>query len=332
MIIPASNEFVLKIYNQFSTKKAMKISKRELYDYSLYSLLEFISFDSNKEQFVLKTVKGPVKQEIAIHRFVNDFSINGAKFIAGYSSDFLNLHLIIMEYVKELEPVYNYEDKELVPYYAELAHDLGYLHFESTRSIGKLKRDFAVSEYDDIYYGKLLDKYTEKLPMLSQEIKNELYLTPDIIEKFLQKGELIKKGLKRIHDLRRTLVHGDFDIGNIFVKPIDNNGMKIIAIDWGLSHIDLPIIDMANLLNSLINLSKDDQNYILESYLEVAKKKFPKNYSLNNFQTLGTMLHRIFFIDFQLNTLETTSNSVEEYYEQIHNALDSLISLVDKID
>ena len=168
--------------------------------------------------------------------------------------------------------------------------------------------------------------------MLSKEIKNELYLTQDIIDKFLQKSEVLKKALSRIKDLKRTLVHGDFDIGNIFIKSANNGDMQIIAIDWGLSHIDLPIIDMANFLNSLVNITPDDCNFILESYLEVTKKKFPKNYSLSDFQTLGMILHRMFFIDFQLNTLETTSNSVDEYYEQIHNALNSLITMVDKMD
>ena len=332
MIIPASNDFILKVYNQFSSKKAQRIIKREVYDYSLYSMLEFITFDASEEKYVLKTLKGSVKHEIAIHRFVNDFSINGAKFIAGYSSDFLNLHFIIMEYMEEIQPVYNYDDKDLVHYYAELAQNLGTFHVKSNKFIKKLKSDFSVTEFNENYYRNLIDKYIEKLPMLSVEIKNELYLTNDIIEQFLQKSEQIKKAFIRMQNLHRTLVHGDFDIGNIFLRPSNNNRMQIVAIDWGLSHIDLPIVDMANLLNSLNTLSNSDRSFILESYLRVAKKKFPRNYSLHNFQALGMMLHRVFFIEFQLNTLETSSSSVEEYYEQIHNALVSLINLVDKCE
>ena len=331
MIIPASNDFLVKIFNQYSTGKVKEITKRELYDYSLYSMLEFIAFDNIDEIYVLKTLKRPVKHEIEIHKFVNNFAINGAHFIAGYSSDFLNLHFIIMEYIKDISPVYNYDDKELVEFYAELAKNLGLLHVNSKKYIQSLKKNNII-EFSLKYYDDLLDKFAEKLPMLSAEIKNDLYLTPDIIEQFLQKKELIKKKLLRIQNLRRTLVHGDFDVGNIFLRPINNNEKKIMAIDWGLSHIDLPIVDMANLLNSLKILSSDDRNYILESYLKIAQKEFPKNYSLNNFQDLGMMLHRLFFIEFQLNTLETSSNSVDEYYEQIHNALVSLTDLVEKID
>lgn len=235
-----------------------------------------------------------------------------------------------MEYVKDLTPVYNFDDKELIDYYVELAKNLANFHVNSKKFINKLKM-LNVTEFNFIHYENLVDKFAEKLPMLSAEIKNDLYLTSDIIEQFKQNIEQIKKSLTLLHGLRRTLVHGDFDIGNIFIRQDQNDTMKIMAIDWGLSHIDLPIVDMANLLNSLNNLKIDTRNHILESYLSIAKKEFPRNYTLNNFQDLGMMLHSLFFIEFQLNTLETSSRSVEEYYEQIHNSLSSLITLSDKL-
>lgn len=332
MIIPASNDIILRVYNQFSPVKASKITKREVYDYSLYSMLEFITFDTSQKKYVLKTLKESVKQEIAIHRFVTNFAINGSKFVAGYTSDFLNLHFIIMEYIEDIQPVYNFDDRDLIDCYAELATNLGILHVESNRFIRKLKKEFLVSEFNFDFYQSLIDKFTEKLPMLSAEIKNDLYLTPEIIEHFLQNKELIKNSLVKVKDLHKTLVHGDFDIGNIFIKPKNGDELQIFAIDWGLSHIDLPIVDVANLLNSLNILSGDNRNFILESYMRVAQKKFPRNCDLNNFQNLGMMLHRLFFIEFQLNTLERSNSSVEEYYEQIHNALVSLIDLSDKVD
>ena len=94
-------------------------------------MLEYISFDNNPEVFVLKTLKRTLKHEIPIHQYINNYSINGAKFLAGYSSDFYNLHFIIMEYINDLEPVYNYDDSDLVNYYCELAQQLAFLHVNS---------------------------------------------------------------------------------------------------------------------------------------------------------------------------------------------------------
>lgn len=331
MIIPASDEFVIKIFNQVTSEKVKSITYRKLYDYSRYSMLEILSFDNKDKKYVLKTLKRPVKHEIAIHRFVNNFPINGAKFVAGYSSNFLNLHFIVMEFIENLIPIYNFEDKDLIEDYAELSKNLASFHVNSTKFL-KINKKLRVYNFDYDYYNNLIGKFNEKIPVLGKTINHELYLTPDIIERFKQKKEVIEKTLIKIKPLKRTLVHGDFDIGNIFFKIQDDQNKKIIAIDWGLSHIDLPIIDMANLLNSLETITEDDRKYIYECYLRVAQKKFPKNYSLTDFQTFGMILHRLFFIEYQLTTLETSSTSMEEYYEQIHNAMHSLCSLVDDLN
>ena len=333
MIIPASDEFVIKTFNSFKNDKVKELTKREFYDTSLYSMLEFISFDNHSEKFVLKSLKRTLKHEIPIHHFVNNYSINGANILASFSSDFYNLHFIIMEYINDLEPVYNYDDADLVDHYSELAKHLAFLHVNSSRNLKQLKDE--VIEFSYLYYLDLLAKFAEKLPMLSKKINHELYLTEDIIDQFLNSLGNIRNVILKTNQLRRTLVHGDFDVGNIFFKPMQmgnsqNIKRQITAIDWGLSHIDFPIVDLANLLNSLKMISESDRNYILESYLKIGRKKFPKNFALENFETIGMILHHLFFIDFQLNTLETSSNNIEEYYEQIHRALESLIELSTK--
>lgn len=330
MIIPASNEFIIKTLNQVSLLKVQNVTSREVYDYSRYSMLEFLSFDNKDKKYVLKTVRSPLKHEIAIHRFINEFPINGANFIVGFTSDFLNLHFILMEYIENLTPVYSFDDQDLIEDYAQLASNLAYFHVNATKYIKNAKK-LQVIDYNYDYYLKLLDKFCEKIPVLSKEIAHDLYLTPDIVERYLNNTEKIKHQLFRIKPLKRTLVHGDFDIGNIFFK-VTGDHRQIMAIDWGLSHIDHPIVDMANLLHSLEALSFDSRDYILDSYLHVAGKKFPRNYEMNDFQSLGMILHRLFFIGYQLDTLETSSTSMEEYYEEMHNALDSLCQIIEKLD
>ena len=334
MIIPASNDFVVKTYNISTRNTVRELTKREFYDTSLYSMLEFISFDNLDDTFVLKTLKRPLRHEIAVHKFVNDYAINGAKLVAGYTSEFYNLHFIIMEFIKNIEPVYNFDGHDLIEHYIELAQHLAYLHVNTRGSIKKIIKD--IPEFSHTFYLNLLDKFSEKLPMLSKEIDNELYLTHDIIEEFIASIEKIRISILKTSELRRTLVHGDFDVGNIFFKPTTKNGVltknnkQIIAIDLGLSHIDFPIVDLANLLNSL-HLSQSDREDLLQSYLIITKSKFPKNFALYNLETIGMILHHLFFIEFQLNTLETSSTNIEEYYEQIHHALEKLIELSNEI-
>lgn len=334
MIIPPSNDFVVKTYNISTHNNVREITKREFYDTSLYSMLEFISFDNKDKTYVLKTLKRPLKHEIVVHKFVNEYSINGAKFLSGYTSEFYNLHFIIMEFVKDIQPVYNFEDSEQIGHYCELAQHLSYLH---TNARGSIKKELKnIPEFNHNFYLNLLDKFSEKLPMLSKKINNELYLTHDIVEQFISSIEKIRISILKTTDLRRTLVHGDFDVGNIFFRPETKNGTltrnnrKIMAIDWGLSHIDFPIVDIANLLHSL-NLNPDDREKVLQSYFLISKGKFPKNFSLDNFETIGMILHHLFFIEFQLNTLETSSTNIDEYYEQIHHALENLIDLSNNI-
>jgi len=44
--------------------------------------------------------------------------------------------------------------------------------------------------------------------------------------------------------LPRTLVHGDFDTGNVVMISED----RIAALDWGLAHCNVPLIDVAHMV------------------------------------------------------------------------------------
>jgi len=87
--------------------------------------------------------------------------------------------------------------------------------------------------------------------------------------------------------LHPTLVHGDFDPGNLICQP---NG-SITVLDWGLSHISTPLIDLAHMVE---RFDEPTRFRLVADYFDSVA--FDLNLPERNAIRFGGVIHRAFFV------------------------------------
>ena len=209
-----------------------------------------------------------------------------------------------------------------INYYKTIADKLASFHLKYS-NISNLKNHdipiFGIPRYLEI-----IDKLGNRLKILSDTENHEYLLDKDLVKEFNNYIGSIKAYLDPFKETIMTLVHGDFDTGNIIVSRTDKD---IYAIDYGLSHIDLPIIDIAHLLTATemnINIRRE----IFEIYFEKTSKLFPSTMSLQDVRNAGRIMHLLFFLDWYLFAIEKKIVPPNFYFEQIHHRVTYLVELL----
>ncbi len=90
-----------------------------------------------------------------------------------------------------------------------------------------------------------------------------------------------------------TLVHGDFDPGNL--ARLDDG--RVAALDWGLGHANVPLVDLAHMIGAL---DAESRIPIAAAYLEALDLPAPyaatSEAAIARLVELGDQLHKVFFI------------------------------------
>lgn len=264
-----------------------------------------------------------LKNEILVHQYASDYKINGAQFIFGHSEP--SLHFILMEKIDDILPIFFIDSEEVKPFFSRITKILAKFHLDSSRDVQMLK-NLGVSELGSQFYVGILNKIKHKVRKLSKRMNHPYYLTEDLVSEFESKHKKVEKSLKAHPKGNLALIHGDFDFGNFFVKNIN----EICVLDWGMGRIDDPIIDIANLLNSLEDYGSDFQNLILKSYKEIAKPLLHRKLNLYHIRLTGTLKHLLFFLNFQLNLIESFVDPMY-FIDQINREVTEILELVKKI-
>jgi hypothetical protein len=297
------------------------VKSRRILDQNPYAILEVLDFvDIPAKSYILKSVVPAFRHEIAIHRYASNFKLNGAQFIFGHSADLLQF--ILMEKIDDLIPIHFIDPEESRPYFTHLAQNLAKFHLESVSKLSSFKTK-GVSEYGVSEYLEIIKTIGFRIKRSSEEMDHPYYLPQELILDFLSSLRKVQKPLQSQSKGQLSLIHGDFDFGNIFVKNIN----EICVLDWGMGRIDHPIIDIANLLNGLQSYGVDFQSSILQAYLKTARPLIDKKVEVSSLQFIGTLMHLFFFLDYQLNMIASFIDPMY-YIDQIHREVTQIIDLV----
>jgi len=304
----------------------LNAKSRKTIDKNPFAVLESISFAEQPEKFyILKSVLPMLKHEIHIHRYANQFQLNGARLVYGFTSTSglnTDLNFILMEKIENLTPMYLVSNEEAKDHYLTIAERLAEFHLTSKKQIKSLK-NLGVTVHGIKWYQNIIAVITKKVKKLSLKMNHEYLLPLHLAEEFDASIHTINKMLIPFKKSNLILVHGDFDIGNLFLKENNN----ICAIDWGMGHIDNPMIDIAHLVNSLGDFDIGAKRDIFSAYFTIARKLYPKNMEMHFIRVVGTLMHILFFLNFQLYAID---NLVEAnyYFEQIHTRVKHLVSIL----
>ncbi|MHA2363997.1 MAG: phosphotransferase [Candidatus Hodarchaeales archaeon] len=321
MVEKPTNSVLENHLSKLSQTRNLSVKSRNDLDKNPFAHLETLFFHEQPETpYILKSVVPYFSSEIHVHRHANRCTVNGARLIYGYT-DSEELNFILMEKIQDLKPIYLVPQDESIQYYYEIAEKLADFHLRSQKSVKSLKK-LNVHHYGTKWYQKNIKEIAKNICELSDKINHEIFLSKGLVKKFEQSIQSLKEMFKPFEKSKLTVVHGDFDVGNIFIK-----NDTVCAIDWGMGHLDAPMIDIAHLVNALGDLDIGTRRSIFAEYFERARKLYPKNVSMHYIRNVGTLMHILFFLNFQLYAVQHLVNP-DYFYEQIHNRVKHLVDLL----
>ena len=114
-----------------------------------------------------------------------------------------------------------------------------------------------------------------------------------------------------------TLVHGDFDPGNLIRLPAGG----VAALDWGLSHVNTPWVDLAHMVE---RFEDPVRSRLVDRYLELGAET--PNISGDTAVTLGGLVHRAFFVWWHTRVIESGWASPENYLDAISERVQYIVA------
>lgn len=332
-IIP-KNEDIGIIFKKIIGLNDIKITKRELIDKNQFSCIEKITC-SDSSEFVIKSISNLMKSEIKVHQYVNNLRINAPYFYYGKSSvstgkSLMNnagkgANYIIMEYLENYYHLYNILEDEL---YFEAVRLLGEMHLQSMQKIDYLKEQIQIPTYDVKWYLDNVDRIIFEISRLSIHNQNPDYLPKDLISTLQRLSSKMKEYLNEIIDIPNTLVHGDFDSGNLIFFHRGKYTGNVKVIDWGHGHIGPPVIDIAHLFNSLGYFDYERKIMLIAEYLKTCRPLYSKNVEFSLLIIGGTIIHYLYHLNFKLKAINENYVQPVFFIEQIHKRVSMLTKIL----
>jgi hypothetical protein len=141
---------------------------------------------------------------------------------------------------------------------------LGRMHGQLNRDLQSLRSHCHLLNYDSGFYRSWLVRAREFSPNNPR------------IEQIATHYE---KAIKRLLDLPRTFIHGEFYASNVIVG--ESEKPRVVAIDWEMAAIGPPLMDVAALSSG--NWSESDRRRIEYAYWDATTEKYQYNNSFDEF-------------------------------------------------
>ena len=275
-----------------------------------------------------------MKSEIKVHQYVNSLRINAPYFFYGksnvsndkrFTSGRNGSNFIIMEFVENYLHLYNILEDEL---YFEAVRLLGELHLQSMQKIDYLKNQVQIPVYDVKWYMDNVDRIIFEISRLSIHYSHPEYLPKELISTLQRSVNKIKYYLNEIIEIPNTMVHGDFDSGNIIYFQKGKHTGNVKVLDWGHGHIGSPVIDIAHLFNSLGYFDYDRKIMLLAEYLKTCRHLYSKNVEFSILIIAGTIVHYLYHLNLKLNAIKEGYVQPEFFVEQIHKRVEMLTKIL----
>lgn len=320
MIYFISNEHIEKKLSEQGLNYKIEIRKK--LDSNPFSNLDIIKFKNVEKEYVLKAVHPFLRTEIIVHRQVNKDPLTASKLLISEFSVEDKFFFILMEKI-DFDPLYFYPVHTSIKYYEILAEKLAYFHLTNYKSVRKLKSE-GVPVYGWFKYKQIISNLGTRVKSLAKKVDHEFYLDTELVNNFINYIESVENVLEPIKSIEMTLVHGDFDTGNLILNKKNND---VCAIDYGLAHIDVPIIDIAHLLSATdmdIGIRRD----IFGKYFSLTNELYPEGVSMQDVRQAGRIMHMLFFLDWYILVIEQGIVPVDYFFEQIHNRVKYMTDLL----
>lgn len=120
--------------------------------------------------------------------------------------------------------------------------------------------------------------------------------------------DAIESAAEAVRPIGVTLVHGDFDPGNL----VRLSGDRVAALDWGLAHCSTPLVDLAHLVE---RFAEPARSRLSARYLELLGADVAL--SEDAAVAMGGLAHRAFFVWWHMRVIEEGWGPLPDYGDLI---------------
>ena len=233
---------------------------------------------------ILKTVLPALRHEPLVHRLASPFPICAAHVMASSDPNTLEADpWMLIEEVEDQIGGGTFTTQQVTQALVEIARLHRYYILESSAL-----NDDAIPRCDRAWLESLAERIPASFQILNQQYG--LDISQEIQRRF--HDHLVDLAGK-LDGYALTLVHGDFDKGNLVLL----NGGQVAALDWGLAHVNIPLVDLTHMVGSFDAATKLS---VSSTYLDALDlpDQFParSEESVLQFVALGDLVHKTFFI------------------------------------
>ena len=242
-------------------------------DLSIVERVRLVRENGSEKTVILKTTRSMLGHERKVYRLLERFRICAvALFMYGGSTNAASIWFLLEDIGDSIKIDMSkaiigqvLEDLAAVhSHYLDRPDDLNDIPRRDSKWLASsseeiLRRLLDISTTHNLELGNSIDLFQQKLEYLGRELSN--------------------------HPL--TIVHGDFDLGNLHYSPSG----QIAALDWGLSHINIPFIDLAHMVEPF---DKQEQLKLADQYIQALGTDL--GYSPSYAIKLGAIAHQVFFV------------------------------------
>ncbi len=253
---------------------------------------------------ILKTTCPALHHECHAYALVGGFKICAASLIAcGKKTDSTDAWLLLTD-VGEGSDI-----TSSTATIGQALEDLAHMH---RHYLGQIDTLAGIPRRDPKWMSSSAGEITDSIRTLSH--KHNLDLSETTLLSFQQQIEELSKQFQVDH---LTLVHGDFDPGNLHILPTG----EVSALDWGLCHINTPLADLAHMVE---RFNQRDQIKLVERYL--CSLGIDQEINPKDAVGWGSLAHRTFFVWWHSFIIANGWSRAENYLSAITSRVKSIAS------
>jgi len=273
---------------ELSRVTGASVTERHILRISDLSVVERVTLTERPDTLpwtvILKTTLPVLRREPLVHRLVSSFPICAAQMIASSDTNASEADpWMLIEEVEDRIGDRAFTTQQVTQALVEMARLHRYYVLESAAL-----NDDAILRCDRVWLESLAESLPESFQILDQ--RYGFNISQEVQRRFRDRlADLSGK----LDGYALTLVHGDFDQGNLVLL----DGGRVAALDWGLAHVNIPLVDLAHMVGSFDVATKRS---LSSTYLDVLDlpDQFParSEETVLQFVELGDLVHKTFFI------------------------------------
>ena len=257
---------------------------RQLVCQGPFSIVERVIFEGDTlRSMILKSIRPAQTNELRAHRLASSFPICAAPLVTSSETNIsTGTPWLLMDEIPDQHNGTSWTPEQLTDVLVELAK----LHRAFIQNPVSLEQAELLC-CDSTW----LKRVSAMLPEVFQQLNRDYSFSLPLNVRERLSQQVVALAIQA-EQLPRTLVHGDFDPGNVVMVSEE----RIAALDWGLAHCNVPLVDVAHMVGRFDEATAWMMAVRYFETLDLPEFPLHPTEDILKFVALGDYLHQVFFL------------------------------------